>query len=199
MRQFEEGTLNKDVAIIACDGFDRYAGLNLKSLAFYGSLEFRQLQTTLDSKRIIRWINLLLSLKKAALDVPESSQVILNEFKRFGIRAMVERIFDANMVGQMTTPEVIERIEEYGIPNALYLIHHVTKVVDKPKEIKWSPAIKATKRGQHPGLMRWNKATFPDGGEAKVELDLKEPHVWLDEVFAVPEVIPEINEEELPD
>lgn len=48
--------------------FDRYTGYNLQSLSKYGTVEYRHLPTTFDSKRITEWINLLLQIKKVALE-----------------------------------------------------------------------------------------------------------------------------------
>lgn len=54
-------------AIDEAQRYDRYAGLNLQSLSRFGSVEFRHMKMTFDRGRIMKWINLILALKKEAM------------------------------------------------------------------------------------------------------------------------------------
>jgi hypothetical protein len=46
---------------------EKYSALNFGTLGTYGTVEFRHMKTEFDAKRLIVWINLLMSLKKSAL------------------------------------------------------------------------------------------------------------------------------------
>ena len=54
----------------------RYAALNLKALATYGSLEFRSLRGTDDMDVINTWVNILLRLKDAAKKYEDPTHII---------------------------------------------------------------------------------------------------------------------------
>ncbi|WP_373088634.1 amidoligase family protein [Zhongshania sp.] len=47
--------------------YRKYSGINFRTAASYGSLEFRHLEATYDKDRLLLWINLLQSLKKFAM------------------------------------------------------------------------------------------------------------------------------------
>lgn len=49
----------------------RYYGLNLYALLRYGTVEFRHMSGTRDEAHLLRWINLLMELKKAAAGLAE--------------------------------------------------------------------------------------------------------------------------------
>lgn len=50
---------------VAAAGYQRYAGFNMNSLERFGSVEFRHMQTCINLKRIMQWVNMVLHLKKA--------------------------------------------------------------------------------------------------------------------------------------
>lgn len=50
------------------DSHNRYSAVNLNALIKYGSIEFRHSKAMYDSTRIIEWINLLMCLKKFAIN-----------------------------------------------------------------------------------------------------------------------------------
>jgi len=59
--------------------YERYSAFNLNALHKFGSVEFRHMQMTLDLQRTMDWINMLLSLKKAAMEPGDMSARILKE------------------------------------------------------------------------------------------------------------------------
>lgn len=72
----------------ALENFNKYAGLNVLSVLQRGSVEFRHMSGTLDSARIITWVNIIQSLKRAAqgmkVDIPNlPSDVSFNGFENF--------------------------------------------------------------------------------------------------------------------
>lgn len=69
----------------------RYYGLNVRAIGKYGTVEFRQLETTYDAKRILDWINIIFQLKQFAMNWPQGRNV-LAEVSRDGARAFAERM-----------------------------------------------------------------------------------------------------------
>ena len=69
----------------------RYASINCKAIAQYGSLEFRGMASTIDAERIITWIDLLLDLRKAAqeMDIRE----VFAEGSKIGFKKLAKGIF----------------------------------------------------------------------------------------------------------
>lgn len=77
--------------IVAGNYLSKYQALNLMALSKYGTVEFRILPTTFDSKRIITWINMLLQLKQAALDF-NTAMPVLAQFSREGARGFAQKV-----------------------------------------------------------------------------------------------------------
>ena len=66
----------------ASERYERYAGLNLQSLMRFGSVEFRHMPMTFDHARILEWVNLVMSFKKAAREyAPAQISQLLKDTK----------------------------------------------------------------------------------------------------------------------
>ena len=178
MRDFSKGKLtrNEDV-ILACESFHRYAGLNLKSLATFGSIEFRHLKTTLDYNRVRDWVNIILSLKKAALQVPQSTLAIIHAINRFGIRRTADEIFGERITEEMwkAVPDLTSKIEEHGLPAGIELIAEVQDIQEnvppQPSPLfNWYSKFEDRETTKpHPGFVMWRKKFYPKDLELKKE------------------------------
>jgi len=71
----------------------RYQAVNLNAISKFGTLEFRHLPTTFDKARIIKWINMVMAVKRAALEIEELKDP-LGALSTFGPHALAEKIFD---------------------------------------------------------------------------------------------------------
>lgn len=167
MRKAAIGELNPRQVLSACEQFYKYPGLNMKALHAYGSLEFRQLATSLDYQRSLDWINIILALKKAAHDVPDSTMTIVHDLNRFGVERTGQRIFGDRIWREMLAgnPELMDEINEWALPNA---IEFIQAVIDKPlgkqAKLEWPTATKTVeeeKKEDHPGFLAWRKANYP--------------------------------------
>lgn len=105
----------------ACENFHKYAGLNLRPLHNFGSIEFRHLKTTIDPTRVFKWINIILSLKKAALNSPDSTMVIVTQSTKQGFKKLVYNIFGEELADEILKcdPDVPDKIRSLGVPNAV--------------------------------------------------------------------------------
>jgi hypothetical protein len=63
----------------------KYAGINLSSVPRYGSLEFRMHEGTANSTSLIRWINILMSIKEYAMGEGRTPLNILETKQSLGI------------------------------------------------------------------------------------------------------------------
>ena len=68
IRETNEGTILNTFQAI--NERERYCAFNLNALLKYGSVEFRHGEGTFDSKKILNWINILMCLKRYALNNP---------------------------------------------------------------------------------------------------------------------------------
>ena len=165
MHQFSLGIAARDEVLNACDRFHRYSGLNLKSLLNFGSLEFRHLKTTLSYPRVRDWINIILCLKRAALNTPQSTYTILGEVSKMGVEVAVERIFSGLIPKEMVTKEIVSKIMGFGIPNATELLE--VSEAENPREeqaFTWGTELNSHEDGlTHNGAVLWKEATFPKG------------------------------------
>lgn len=71
----------------------RYSGLNLCSIKKFGSLEFRQFPGTMDVHKISQWINIIMCIKKAAIEYNKELKVLPLSFSENGIEKSVSDIF----------------------------------------------------------------------------------------------------------
>lgn len=160
-------------AVVASNAFNRYAGLNLKSVAQFGSIEFRQLPTTLDFTRIITWINFIMSLKRAALDATASHRfALLGEvFNRPPIE-ICRRVFGRD-ADSLLYEGFDSDFEQIGFANALALLLEVDLKQLKeqrhvPEYDQWEePAPKDA--DSHKGFRKWVRDAFPKDEGLAVE------------------------------
>lgn len=81
---------NKKVVQNALSNMSKYQALNLRPLVDLGTVEFRHLPTTFDSKKILNWIDIILALKRSASD--RNSPSALAAFSKHGPAGYAERI-----------------------------------------------------------------------------------------------------------
>jgi hypothetical protein len=101
---------------------NRYAGWNLASLTKFGTVEARHLKTTFDFERIMTWLNILLSLKKAALKWEGTADQLIKEAKVLGGYGMLTRVFGYTLSQKLWYQDLEVEMKEYGIPTALHFL-----------------------------------------------------------------------------
>lgn len=72
---------------------DRYSALNLSAITRFGSIEFRLHRGEWRAAPILRWVNILLSMKKAAMLLPEEVMTIPQEVSARGYMTFLRMIF----------------------------------------------------------------------------------------------------------
>jgi len=102
---------------VATNNFDilntddiRYASINLKALAVYGSLEFRTLRGTADTKRIANWVDMLLLLKDRAM-MFDNPLTILDKLSEEGTGPFAHRILGEYAPSLLVCPDWEASIE----------------------------------------------------------------------------------------
>lgn len=70
----------------------KYAGINLSSLVRYGTLEFRMHHGTCDFDAIVRWLNILLSIREYAVGEGREPTNILETKKEVGISTIFTEV-----------------------------------------------------------------------------------------------------------
>ena len=103
----------------------KYSAINLSSIPRYGSLEFRMHEGTLNTNAMIRWINILLSLKNYAMDQDRTPSNILETKQDVGI----DSIFTA-VLGEYRGILSYDGVEEdilKGIRSAQDFVYQLTQ------------------------------------------------------------------------
>lgn len=59
--------------------FSKYQALNLQPLATFGTIEFRHLPTTMEKQRLLDWVNIVLSLRVAAMTRDSIAEAALRD------------------------------------------------------------------------------------------------------------------------
>lgn len=73
--------------------FSKYSACNLAAVRTYGSLEFRNHEGTHDITRILRWINILLLLRKAAVEEEVDIEDIFTNISTSGAEKVFSDVF----------------------------------------------------------------------------------------------------------
>ena len=102
----------------------RYSGLNICALKLFGSVEFRHLPGTVDVDKITQWINILMCIKKAAIEYNGQLQLIPKTFSEKGIENNVKEIFK-NYYQYITYPELEYDVLQ-GIRQAQDILYETT-------------------------------------------------------------------------
>lgn len=186
-----------DRALGAARGFERYAGLNLKSLQAYGSIEFRHLKTTFEWSRLKDWINIILSLKKYAFEVPESTLAIVDEISR-DITGSFHHIF-GNIISDTHLTECLNFIQQSTIPSSIEFIGRCTPAELHGESLFWNPGASIAEKKNHPGFIMWRKRNFPKGlspnpEEKSPPKKPRQPRTRIGNPFRSGEFLERINE-----
>lgn len=139
--------------------YQRYAGFNLQALHKFGSIEFRQLQTTHDLVRITDWINILMSLKATALKLPQSDGAVVRMIQRMGAQELLHYVFPSQLATKLYTPKSEEEFVHRGLISARDIAVHGC---GNASWVKFD-----FPKGEHKGFVTWLKsakeAKKPDG------------------------------------
>ena len=93
---------------------DKYYGVNLRAIQRYGSVEFRMLPGTLDVARVLTWINVLLSMRKAAVSMG-SVDKFLHTVSSSGVLDYAAEVFAG-------VPEFLPYVKEHDMYKGMRLV-----------------------------------------------------------------------------
>jgi hypothetical protein len=133
---------------------EKYGGLNLDSLARYGSVEFRHALSTTVADWVIQWINVCLAFRRAAQKLDASPVELVHNLSAVGVDEFARTVFedqfrviwydrlehDVWSVGVETALDVLPQKQE-DIDNAK--LSWFAKVTAEIKKKKTNPSFKA--------------------------------------------------------
>lgn len=135
---------------IHAEEFQRYAGFNLQALHKFGSIEFRQLQTTHDLVRIQDWVNMIMSLKATALKLPQSDGAVVRMVQRMGAKELLSYVFPPNLADKLYTESSEEDLRVRGLPSARDIaVHGCAGNIWSKREFP---------KGENKGFLAWIKS-----------------------------------------
>lgn len=92
---------------------ERYAALNISAINTYGSIEFRGYHGTYDAQEILTWVNMILSLKKFAI---ENAEDVFRNFhvhiSANGALQVFNSIFNRVLAERLTTDYLMHDLRE---------------------------------------------------------------------------------------
>lgn len=155
---------------------NRYSGLNLNALDKYGSVEFRHMKSTFDSTRVIDWINMILSLRLAAIAWNGKTDEIIKEFKILGPFTFMHRVFGPRLTAKLWYPDFVYEAKGYAATMAAHVLE-ASKAVSKKEEAKQTPSVVFTKtlsalkeqNGDHPGVIKYKKKLKEQQDQPKIK------------------------------
>jgi len=117
---------------------EKYSGLNLDSLARFGSVEFRHALTTTDAEWIFKWINLCLSFKRAAQKLAASPLELVHNLSAIGVEAFARQVFE-DQFQTIWYPQLEHDVWSTGVETALAVIPQQQGIIDKAN-LSWNRA-----------------------------------------------------------
>jgi len=149
------------------EAFQRYAGYNLQALHKFGSVEFRQLQTTHDLGRITDWINIIMSLKATAFKLPQSDGAVVRMLQHMGAKELLHYIFPSHLAEKLYTDKSEEQLFVRGLPSARDIaVHGCSNDMWIKRDFP---------RGQHEGFAKWMKDAKNAKYSPAAEEEMQEP------------------------
>lgn len=151
---------------------NRYAGLNLNSLATFGTAEFRQLKTTFDYGRMMDWLNIILSIRKAALAWTGTPGQLIKEMKILKAYGFMHKVFGPYLT-KLWYSEFETQFRGMSLPIAQHLSQHAVKLSLNAKNEKFERKMRneSDEDGSHAGVDKWKtkkaKARQEKGDPAK--------------------------------
>lgn len=90
-------------------GLGRYSGLNLASLAKFGTVEFRMLPTTYASDEVVMWINIVESIYRYAEWLEQNETTVQQQYKQLGANGLFGAIFSSHDTYKAIAPHLSEK------------------------------------------------------------------------------------------
>lgn len=180
---------------------EKYGGLNLDSLARFGSVEFRHALTTTDFDWIIRWINICLSFKKAACEIKQTPMEIIHSLSGQGVEAFAARVF-GDLFKYLYYPELENDVWMYGVETALQVCPEPTIAVNETvdrAELSWFNPDVVSVVNKHKPVNKSFSAFIREKRPAKKPQPAAQAKVAglagmvVDDPFVMPEPWPDFN------
>lgn len=142
----------------------RYTALNLESIRKYGTIEFRQMRSTLDPDRMIKWCNIIQVMRSWAVANPLTRERV----SEFNSATILREVFGPTLGNELHYSEFDSYYNLRAVPMCNQLFFPPPKA--KPT---WDIAPKLVKKaGTHRGYTRFTK------GKAKVE-QKRDGHMFI--------------------
>jgi len=109
---------------------EKYGGLNLDTLARFGSVEFRMALATMEPEWVLAWVNICLAFKRAAqkLDVPPLA--LIHQLSAVGVVNFAQQVFE-DQFQAINYPELEQDVWLYGVETALHVLPKAQVAIDK--------------------------------------------------------------------
>lgn len=117
---------------------EKYGGLNLDTLARFGSVEFRHALATTDAEWVIRWINVCLSFKKAAQKLDMPPLALIHNMSARGPVELARLVFE-DMFDTINYPQLEEEVWRYGVETAIQIYPKQAELITIA-DLSWNKA-----------------------------------------------------------
>ena len=115
--------LDRGAHSLAFDGAGRYGAMNLQSVLDRGSIEFRLFEGAYLKEDLLRYINVLLSIKKVAMEGGENAMRPYINMKGRALRSFITDIFGKELTEYMMYSGIYDDVKE-GMELARYIANY---------------------------------------------------------------------------
>jgi hypothetical protein len=165
--------------------FHKYSGLNLQALVNFGTVEFRQMRTTFDSARILDWLNIILSIRKFAVEFNGGPNQLCGMLQSYGAYVFASKVF-GSLISKVWYPEYTRDAIGKGLVTAEWFLESNIElwmrenkgasvfdyILSKKKDS--SQPVDAPER-EHPGIVAFRKKAQPQGKAKKRKVPELQP------------------------
>jgi hypothetical protein len=108
---------------------EKYGGLNLDALARFGSVEFRHALATTDADWFIRWVNVCLCFKRAAIKLNATPLEVIHNLSGVGPENLARMVFE-DLFDTIWYPQLQDEVWQTGVETALLIYPKQQEIVD---------------------------------------------------------------------
>jgi hypothetical protein len=173
MADSDVGTISKALNVSAKDTglalsflkqLSKYSGLNVSSAPKFGTVEFRMMETHFDFGRMMDWLNIILSLKMKAVQMPKPEE-IPKTLSHFGPAEFARWVFGDNLTKKMWYPDYTKDAIGLGMVTADWFLNNTQELELQGKSLgekfsitrKRSLSTTGSTKETHKGVSKWTE------------------------------------------
>lgn len=148
---------------------EKYGGLNLDTLARFGSVEFRHALSTTDVAWVMRWVNVCLSFKRAAQKLDATPVQLIHNLSAVGVEQFARQVFE-DQFDELWYVGLDTDVWAYGVETAMAVFPRHQPIIDAAS-LSWNTKKQIPEESINPSFKAFIANIKPTNKEKSAKLD----------------------------